>query len=118
MTEVVIPFRPRTQQLEIHRKLARARFGVVVCHRRMGKTVLAVNELIRGSLLCRRERPRYGYLAPTYPQGKSVCFDYLRHYADPIPGRAVNQSELRVDFPNGGQVRIYCSDNPDSLRGL
>src|SRR6185436_20998930 len=41
-----------------------------------------------------------------------------KHYATPIPGVAVNQSELRVDYPNGGQVRIYGADNPDSLRGL
>lgn len=115
---IVIPYRPRQQQREIHDRLDKARFGVVVCHRRMGKTVLAVNQLIKGALTCPKERPRFGYLAPTYTQGKSVAFDYIRHYADPVPGRTVNQSELRVDFPNGGQVRIYGADNPDSLRGL
>jgi hypothetical protein len=30
----------------------------------------------------------------------------------------MNQSELRVDYPNGGQARIYGADNPDSLRGI
>ncbi len=94
------------------------RFGVLVCHRRFGKTVLAVNDLIRGALTCKKPRPRYGYLAPTYTQGKATAFDYFRHYSDDIPGRTVNQSELRVDFPNQGQVRIYGADNPDSLRGL
>lgn len=119
MSDVVrLPFRPRAQQLDIHRRLSDARFGVVVCHRRMGKTVLAVNELIRGALLCKHERPRFAYLAPTYTQGKSVAWDYIRHYSEPIEGHAVNQSELRVDFLNGGQVRIYGADNPDSLRGL
>jgi hypothetical protein len=42
----------------------------------------------------------------------------MQHYARDIPGVTVNQSELRVDYPNGGQVRIYGADNPDSLRGL
>jgi hypothetical protein len=42
----------------------------------------------------------------------------MQSYARPIPGVEVNQSELRVDYPNGGQSRIYGADNPDSLRGL
>jgi phage terminase large subunit len=79
---------------------------------------MGVNELQRGACTCPRERPRFGYLAPTYAQGKSIAFDYMRHYAQPIPGVSVNQSELRVDYPTGGQVRIYGGDNPDSLRGL
>jgi len=119
MSEEVILFHPREQQLEIHRALQKARFGVVVCHRRMGKTVLAVNELIRSAITCDGERPRFGYLAPTYTQGKSTAFDYLRAYSADIDGSVVNQSELRVDFAfNQSQVRIYGADNPDSLRGL
>jgi hypothetical protein len=42
----------------------------------------------------------------------------MKHYAAVIPGVQVNESELRIDYPNGGQVRIYGADNPDSLRGL
>lgn len=118
MKEVTL-FRPRAQQMAIHKALETARFGVVVCHRRMGKTVLAVNQLIRGALTCNKERPRFGYLAPTYTQGKSTAFDYLRSYSADVEGNVVNQSELRIDFPlNQSQVRIYGADNPDSLRGL
>jgi hypothetical protein len=40
------------------------------------------------------------------------------HYSAGIPGVERNVSELRVDYPTGGQVRIYGADNPDSLRGL
>lgn len=116
--EVVIPYSPRPQQSEIHQLLDAHRFGVIVCHRRFGKTVLEVNHLIKGALTCTKERPRFAYVAPTFRQGKAIAWDYLKHYADPIPGREVNESELRVDFPNGGQVRIYGADNPDSLRGI
>lgn len=118
MTAVVIDYAPRPQQLEIHRLIDTHRFVVLVCHRRFGKTVLGVNHLIRSSLTCKRQRPRFGYLAPTYTQGKATAFDYFKHYSNDIPGRTVNQSELRVDMPNQGQVRIYGADNPDSLRGL
>jgi len=94
------------------------RYGVLVTHRRFGKTVMAVNALIRGAVECKKQRPRFGYIAPTYRQGKAIAWDYLQHYAKAITGSSANQQELRVDFPNGGQVRIYGSDNPDSLRGL
>jgi phage terminase large subunit len=116
--ERVILFEPRKEQWEIHEQLQRARFGVVVCHRRLGKTVLAVNELIRGAMRCSKEAPRFGYLAPTYRQGKATAWDYLKRYSAPVQGRLPNESELRIDFANGGQVRIYGADNPDSLRGL
>jgi phage terminase large subunit len=33
-------------------------------------------------------------------------------------GATVNESELRVDYPNHGQVRLYGADNADSLRGI
>ena len=39
------------------------------------------------------------------------------HYTAPIPGVSVNESELRVDLPNGGRVRLYGLDNYDRLRG-
>src|SRR6476646_9928678 len=115
---VVIPYSPRPLQWAIHQGLESHRFAAVVCHRRFGKTVLAVNHLQKAALLCEKPRPRFGYLAPTYRQGKAIAWDYMKHYASPIPGHQVNESELRVDYPNGGQVRIYGADNPDSLRGL
>jgi hypothetical protein len=84
----------------------------------MGKTVAAVNHLQRMALTLHRPRPRFAYLAPTYRQGKAIAWDYMIHYAMPIPGVEVNNTELRIDYPNGGQVRIYGADNPDSLRGI
>lgn len=91
---------------------------VLVCHRRFGKTVLGVNELQRSAITGALQRPRVAYIGPTYRQGKAVAWDYMQHYARPIPGVQMNQSELRVDYPNGGQQRIYGADNPDALRGI
>jgi phage terminase large subunit len=117
-TEVVIPYAPRPLQLEIHDALDRHRFGVVVCHRRFGKTVMAINHLIKAALTCERERPRFGYVGPTYRQAKAIAWDYLKFYSRSIPGCGFNESELRVDYPNGAQVRLYGADNPDALRGI
>lgn len=115
---VEIPYEPRPLQLEIHNKLDQKRFGVVVCHRRFGKTVMAINHLIKGALTCQLDRPRFGYIAPTYTQAKQVAWDYLKHYTGPIPGVVYNETELRCDLPNGGRVRLYGADNPDAMRGV
>jgi phage terminase large subunit len=117
-TAVQIPYTPRPLQREVGRLCRSKRFGVLVCHRRFGKTVLGVNINQQSALMVTRERPRVAYIGPTYTQGKAVAWDYMQHYARPIPGVGTNQSELRVDYPNGGQARIFGADNPDSLRGI
>jgi len=116
--EVSTGYEPRPKQSNLHRSLKKHRFGAAVCHRRFGKTVCAINHLIDEAILCERERPRFAYIAPTYTQGKAIAWDYLKSYTEAIPGRKVNESELRVDLPNGSQIRIYGADSPDSLRGL
>jgi hypothetical protein len=116
MAEVIeIAYKPREQQLAIHELMDEKRFGVVVAHRRMGKTVSAINHLIKDALLNQKEAPRYAYIAPTYGQAKRVAWDYLVKYAEPLGGTS-NISELRVDFW-GRRIQLYGSDNPDSLRG-
>jgi hypothetical protein len=116
MAEVIeIAYKPREQQLAIHELMDEKRFGVVVAHRRMGKTVSAINHLIKDALLNQKEAPRYAYIAPTYGQAKRVAWDYLVKYAEPLGG-SQNITELRVDFW-GRRIQLYGSDNPETLRG-
>jgi phage terminase large subunit len=115
---VTIPYTPRPLQREAGKLCRTKRFGVLVCHRRFGKTVLGVNVNQQTATMCDKSRPRVAYIGPTYTQAKAIAWDYMQFYARPIPDVRMNQSELRVDYPNGGQVRIYGADNPDSLRGL
>ena len=116
MGEVIeIPYKPREHQLKVHELLDGKRFAVVVAHRRFGKTVAALNHLIREAVLNEQETPRYAYIAPTYGQAKRVAWDYLVKYTQPLGG-TTNISELRVDFW-GRRIQLYGSDNPDSLRG-
>jgi phage terminase large subunit len=117
-TVVQIPYRPRALQKVVGKAMRTHRFGVLVCHRRWGKSVCGVNVLQQGALMCERERPRFAYIGPTYRQAKATVWDYVKFYARPIPGVTFNESELRADYPNGGQLRIYGGDDPDSLRGL
>jgi phage terminase large subunit len=113
---VLVPYAPRPQFIAFHERPQR--FACIVAHRRFGKTVGCINDLQRGALTCTRERPRFAYIAPYLKQAKTVAWDYLLHFSAPIPGVKVNHSELKVDYPNGGQVRLYGADNADGMRGI
>lgn len=115
---ITIPYKPRTLQQIIHENLDKHRFGVIVAHRRFGKTVCVINQLIKAACTCKKLNPRYGYVAPFRNQAKQIAWDYFKHYTRPIPGLRLNESELTVDFPNGARIRLFGADNPDALRGL
>jgi phage terminase large subunit len=94
------------------------RFKIVVAHRRAGKTVAAINELVKGVLSCVKPNPRGAYIAPTFSQAKDIAWTYLKEYTRNIPGCKYYESDLRVDFPNGGRIKLYGAENEDRLRGL
>lgn len=114
--EIDIGYRPRDPQLKIHEAVEDYRFNVVVAHRRMGKTVSAINQLIHSALNCDKPNARFAYIAPTYTQAKRIAFDYLKEYTRPIEA-TVNIAELRVDFFDK-RISLYGADNYDSLRGI
>ncbi len=97
------------------------RFNVLVCHRRFGKTVFAINQLI-GKVAMKRKagltRPRGYYVAPLFRQAKQVSWDYLLDATKQFPDLKVNQAELRVDFLGDCRVQLLGADNPDSARGI
>lgn len=113
---VIIPYQPRPQFAAFHAR--RHRWCVLVAHRRAGKTVATINDVLRAALRTDQQAARYGYVAPTYTQAKAVAWDYVRRYAGPVPGVEFRESELRCDLPNGARIRLYGADNPDSLRGI
>lgn len=114
--EIIIPFKPWKQQQEIYE--AMCRFTVAVCHRRFGKTVLAVNLLIRGALSCPHNMPRFAYIAPTNKQARDVAFEYLKEFSRVIPGVKANETHAYVQFPNKARITLYGAENADNLRGM
>ena len=77
LMEIVIPYAPRALQAQLHAEMQARRWGVVVCHRRFGKTVWAINHILRDALMSSKPNPRYAMMAPTYRQAKSVSWDFL-----------------------------------------
>jgi len=114
--EIAIPYTPREEFLALHNRSER--WAAVVAHRRAGKTVACINELIKGALTCHLPNPRFAYVAPTFGQAKDVVWEYLKEFAGVIPGVTFHETELRADFPNGARVRLYSSDKYDRMRGV
>lgn len=95
------------------------RWACVVAHRRFGKTVGTLNDMIKRTILCTKKEPRFAYIAPYYAQAKDIVWSYLRHYAGAFPDLRVSESELFVEFPhNNARIRLYGCENADRLRGL
>lgn len=107
---------PRQPFVRLHNRSQR--WSVVVAHRRAGKTVALINDLLLGAIEETRERPQFAYIAPTYAQAKRTAWEYLKHYARPFMKGTPNETELRVDLKNNGRIFLAGADNPDSLRGL
>ena len=88
-----------------------------MAHRRAGKTVACINDLIKRAITDGKENGRYAYIAPFYSQAKTIAWDYLLRFSEPIRTSA-NASELWVELINGARIRLFGGDNPDALRGL
>jgi phage terminase large subunit len=116
--EVTIPYTPRPEFVPYHDRTQR--FAKLIAHRRFGKTVGCINDLIRRALLNTRRDPppRYAYIGPTFVQVKDITWSYLKHYCSMLPGVTTSESELWVKLPNGAQIRLYGADNYDRMRGL
>ena len=81
-----------------------------------GKTVLCINDLIYRALIDGKEDGRYAYIAPYYSQAKSIAWDYLLRYSQPVLAKA-NQSELWIELVTGARIRLLGAENCDALRG-
>lgn len=114
--QIRIPYTPRPLQAEFHSK--QRRFSVAVCHRRFGKTVMAINWLLKEILTSSRKNAVGAYIAPTYGAAKRIAWAMLREYAGVLPSVNFNEAELRCDLPDNKKIYLLGSENPDSLRGM
>jgi hypothetical protein len=116
---VTIPYFPRPHFLPLH--AAQKRWIFIVAHRRAGKTVALVNQLIAAALANPRQHPppRYAYVGPSFDQVKDLTWGYLHHYAGAIPGVRFLEGELTVVFPSGATIRLYGGGQAyERIRGI
>lgn len=121
MPVVTIPYKPRPIFAPIHDELRKHRFISIVAHRRAGKSVFLINDLIKNAVACQLRNPQYAYIAPQLKQAKIIAWRYLKDYLRVFPDFKSNETELYVEFgkSSNGVRRIYLcgADNPDALRG-
>ena len=85
-----------------------ARFRVVMCGRRFGKSELSQVEMISSAL----QGMSVSYITPTYNLARTF-FDKLTKV---IPFEN-NKSELMIRFPNDGSIQFFTGERLDNLRG-
>lgn len=111
---ITLDYAPRHAFMPYHERTQR--WAVLVAHRRAGKTVACVNDLIKRAITCPIPRARYAYVAPFLSQAKEVAWEYIKLFAAPLIAEK-NESELWVELVNGARIRVHGADNPDRLRG-
>ncbi len=108
---------PHKKQLEIVDHPAR--YKVIRCGRRFGKTIMETSFMLEEALLNRDSL--YFYIAPTYKQAKMIAWEMFQQHLRNVPKKLVkkmNESELYIVLANHAKIAIKGADNPDSLRGV
>lgn len=112
-TVINIEYEPHKYQLEIHKDPSR--FKVLVCGRRFGKTILAVNEIIIRAL--QNPGTKNWYIGPTYRQCKEIAWGPLLHYLPRQLIKKKDEGDLSVTLIQGSTIALRGAENEDSLRG-
>ena len=115
MADVYLKYKPRSQFVDYHER--DKRWSAIVAHRRAGKTVACVNDIITRAVYTQKKKPRYSYIAPFYSQAKEIAWEYLKEYSEDLSIK-VHESSLTVTLFNDARVSLFGADNPDSLRGV
>lgn len=107
-------YTPHPKQIEFHENTKRYR--VAALGRQTGKSTMCLNELARKAW----DNPgtTYWYVSPTYDQAK-VQYRRLVGMLWSCEGALLkkNQSELRIKFINGSQIRFVSGETFQRLRG-
>lgn len=117
LSKEVIIYHPHPNQLTIASHPAR--FKVVACGRRFGKTTMAMGELVLNALTT--PRSVWWYVAPTYRQAKNIAWRMLLELYFNLPKELQgqkNEAELWIEIANKGRIELKGADNEDSLRGV
>jgi hypothetical protein len=113
--KIKLRFSPHKGQWRIHR--SKARFRVVACGRRFGKTLMAIYEILLFALS--HKDANCAWVAPWFKQAKIVYRLIRKIFAK--TGTSIiarkSDSELRFEFRNGSVIQFFSAENYDSLRG-
>jgi hypothetical protein len=118
--EITIPrnFDPRETPWYLEVLDSPARWKVLTCHRRARKTTLAAAELVRHKF---RDAGNVLYLAPYREQARKLVWEapaMLQKFLPPEVWAGRNNTDMKLETPNGGHLYVSGADNYESFRGM
>ena len=114
--KVSLNYEPREAFIPFHQR--QTRWTAMVCHRRAGKTVACIHDLVLRALYTTKKRAKYAYVGPFRQQAKEIAWEYLKEATEDIRKGPPRESDLRITLHNDATITLYGADNPDALRGL
>jgi hypothetical protein len=108
---IVQLYSPHDGQIPVHE--SRARFRVVNCGRRFGKTTMAANDEMKFAL--DYDEVFCWWVAPTARQAK-IAYRLMKRALKDILTKH-NDTDMRLELPNGSIIECRSCDDPDNLRG-
>ena len=107
--EVILHKPHKAQQAVLN---SAARFRVVMCGRRFGKSLIGQDLSIEDAL----EKKLVGYITPTYQLGKIFFKEILKLLPTEIYTK--NEADLVINLITGGSIRFFTGEKLDAMRGL
>lgn len=111
-------YKPHRGQLLVHS--SRARFRVLACGRRWGKSLCAAMEGLAASLI---PGSRGWVVAPTYELAEKVfrelftVFSVNKQFRDLVESKSISRQNMHIRLVYGSEIHGKSADNPDSLLG-
>ena len=102
---------PHPGQMEILNNPAR--FKVLACGRRWGKSEVGLIEILKAAHL---EHKRCWWVVPGYQTADDIWPDLVNAVKD-LKDVVISHSKRRINLPKGGMIAIRTAHNPDKLRG-
>lgn len=121
-------YEPRSWFVPLHER--EQRWAVVIAHRRCGKSVSLVNELIVRGLQPRSDGlpQQFAYIAPQATQARRIAWEYVKSYTaflSKLPGYRINEQMMTVTLPDpndvakpGSKIMLLGAENAEAMRGL
>lgn len=113
--ELTLNYCPYSYQYELH--LDEHRFKVIVGGRRVGKSRVLLQELIKHCLTT--DKALAWWISPTYRDAREVGWDELMEYYPTLAPaiKRIDRTNLTFEFINNSRLLFKGSDNENSLRG-
>lgn len=113
--KIKLRFSPHGGQWRINK--SKARFRVVACGRRFGKTLMAIFEIL--SFALSHKNVNCAWVAPWFRQSK-IVYRFIRKIFHKT-GKSIivykSDTDLRFEFANGSVIQFFSAENYDAMRG-